>query len=78
MKPPECLAFGAASALEFDECDGQFVDAQAAVIWQAFDHLGFGVGCRNIDTRVDVDGGLLDGRLEWKYSGLMALARASF
>ena len=65
-------------ALEFDQYDGQLIDAQVAVIWQAFRHVGIGLGYNYFGTQVDVDGRLLDGRLEWEYSGLMLFARASF
>jgi len=65
-------------ALEFDQYDGSLIDAQAAVIWQALRHVGVGLGYNYFDTRVDVDGDRLDGRLEWQYGGLMLFARASF
>lgn len=65
-------------ALEFDEYDGRLIDAQASVIWQAFRHVGFGIGYNHFGTRVDVDGKYFDGRLEWEYSGVMLFARASF
>jgi len=65
-------------ALEFDEYDGELVDAQASLIWQAFRNVGFGLGYNYFDTRVDVDGRVLDGRIEWSYGGVMFFARASF
>jgi hypothetical protein len=65
-------------ALKFDQYEGRLIDAQASIIWQTFRHLGLGLGYNYFGTRVDVDGHLLHGRLEWDYSGLMLFARASF
>jgi len=65
-------------ALEFDNYDGEVIDAQASVIWQAFRHVGIGLGYNWFDARLDVEGDRLDGRLEWGYDGLMLFARASF
>jgi hypothetical protein len=64
--------------ISYDPYDGRLTDFNASIVWQAFQHVGFGVGYNDFTTRVDVDGDNFQGRLKWRYGGARIFVTASF
>lgn len=64
--------------ISLDPYDGRISDYNVAVVWQAFPHVGFGIGYNEFETRVDVSGSRFDGRLRWRYGGARLFVTASF
>ncbi len=64
--------------ISFDPYDGRVTDYNAAFVWQATKHFGFGAGWNSFVTKVDVDGGKFDGALRWSYGGARIFVNASF
>lgn len=64
--------------ISLDPYDGRIADYNAAIVWQAFDRAGLGIGYNAFVTRLDVDDEAFDGRLQWRYDGARIFLIASF
>lgn len=65
--------------LDISGIEGDVLDYQAGVLWQATRHLGIGAGYNHFVIDVDIDEGAdFQGRMKWKYSGPLLFLRASF
>jgi hypothetical protein len=65
-------------SIEIDEYDGRITDWNASAVWQAFKHVGFGVGYNDFVTHIGVDGSNFEGDLDWRYSGARIFVIGSF
>ena len=65
-------------SLEYDEYEGRLSDVNASIVWQAFEHVGFGAGYNSFTTSLDVSGDNFHGSLKWRYSGARIFVIASF
>ena len=65
-------------SLEYDVYEGRLADVNASIVWQAFEHVGFGAGYNVFTTRLDVSGDDFHGSLKWQYSGARIFVIASF
>lgn len=64
--------------ISLDPYDGSVEDYNASIVWQAFEHLGFGLGYNAFAMRVDVEDDDFNGHLRWRYDGARVFAVASF
>jgi hypothetical protein len=65
--------------IQLDPYEGTLTDLKAALVWQATDHLGIGVGYNDFRFRFDLDDeGNFSGRLRWNYGGAIAFASFMF
>lgn len=65
--------------IDFDPYKGSLTDLKAALVWQATNHLGIGVGYNDFQFRFDIDDeGDFNGRLRWNYGGALAFASFMF
>lgn len=56
-------------AIELDSVDGSIVELDADVVWQPWNHFGFGLGLRYFSTDVEGKGSDLNGKFEFEYFG---------
>lgn len=64
--------------ISIDPYDGRLEDYTLSVVWQAFKHVGLGVGYNEFVTRLDVSDTRFDGRLRWEYGGMRIFVTGSF
>lgn len=64
--------------ISLDPYDGRLEDYTLSVVWQAFKHVGLGVGYNEFVTRLDVSDDRFDGRLRWEYGGARIFLVGSF
>ena len=65
--------------VEFDPYSGSLTDLMATLVWQATDHFGIGVGYNDFGFRFDIDDeDKFNGRLRWRYGGVVAFASFMF
>jgi|RhiMetdeSRZDD1v2_1073273.scaffolds.fasta_scaffold466802_2 hypothetical protein len=64
--------------ISIDPYDGRLSDYNASAVWQAFKHVGFGLGYNEFVTKVGVDGDNFDGDLRWRYGGARIFVTGSF
>lgn len=64
--------------ISYDIYDGSITDFNAAVVWQATEHFGFGAGWNQFRTKLGVDADKFNGDLQWKYGGARIFVTASF
>jgi hypothetical protein len=64
--------------ISLDPYDGRLEDYTFSVVWQAFRHVGLGVGYNEFVTRIDVSDDQFDGRLRWEYGGMRIFVTGSF
>lgn len=65
--------------LRADPYSGRIADLKAALVWQATDHVGIGLGYNEFALRFDVDDEeRFSGRLRWDYSGPVAFVSIMF
>jgi hypothetical protein len=64
--------------ISIDPYDGRLSDYNVSAVWQAFKHVGFGVGYNRFTTHIGVDGDNFVGDLDWTYDGARIFAVGSF
>jgi hypothetical protein len=64
--------------ISLDPYDGRLEDYTFSIVWQAFKHVGLGVGYNQFVTRLDVSDDRFDGRLRWEYDGMRIFLTGSF
>lgn len=64
--------------ISLDPYDGSLEDYNASLVWQAFEHVGFGAGYNAFVARVDVEDDRFNGHLRWRYDGARIFIVASF
>jgi hypothetical protein len=67
--------------LNFDPYTGSLLDLKASIVWQASDHVGFGIAYNDFGFKFDIDeqgANDFNGHLRWDYSGAVAFATFMF
>lgn len=64
--------------LEVGDYDGKMTQLGAAIEHQTFKSVGFGIGYRDFDIVVNIDGSDLIGNVDFEYTGPIIYVRASF
>jgi hypothetical protein len=65
-------------SISYDIYEGRLSDINASVVWQAFEHWGFGAGWNTFTTKLDVTGDNFHGSVDWQYGGARVFVIASF
>lgn len=65
-------------AVEIDNIDGSIIEVDADVLWQPWEHVGFGAGVRYFEVKVSAEDSGFNGEYEFNYLGPVIYATASF
>ena len=65
-------------AIELDSIDGSLVELDADLVWQPWEHVGFGAGLRFFEADIQGKGNELNGSFNFQYFGPVVYAIASF
>jgi hypothetical protein len=56
-------------AIELDSLDGSLLEVDADIIWNPWEHVGFGAGLRYFTSNVESKGSRLNGEFKFEYYG---------